>query len=363
MHSNNLTIGVAATGTVAISTNDLTLQPGGNLDVITGWTFNTNGFNLTVGGGATIAGTLNGSSGKLISVTGDTGCTGTIDLLNGDYTTNNLTLSGSLTASGSETITVNAALTMTGGTLGGLPTTTYTILVKTNWSRTAGTFNIANGTVQFTGTGTIAGPPGVGETFYKLVKGGTGTTTFNSTLTIMNSVFLNAGILADGGSFNLFLGTPANASMVTWDSQLGGTFNGGLGTGAVHFTNGEILINGNNTFWNFYADIAADSIGHPVTIYFQQGKTQTVSNNFHVLGTSTIAINLESDGSLFIVPKGFYNPPNHPTSTSATHGTSAELYTTVATQHDWRNSSHRLGKRPVELGQSDRRYPGSQLHR
>ena len=304
---NNLTIGVAATGTVAISTNDLTLQPGGNLDVITGWTFNTNGFNLTVGGGATIAGTLNGSSGKLISVTGDTGCTGTIDLLNGDYTTNNLTLSGSLTASGSETITVNAALTMTGGTLGGLPTTTYTILVKTNWSRTAGTFNIANGTVQFTGTGIIAGPPGVGETFYKLVKGGTGTTTFNSTLTIMYSVFLNAGILADGGSFNLFLGTPANAAMVTWDSQLGGTFNGG--SGAVHFTNGEILINGNNTFWNFYADIAADSIGHPVTIYFQQGKTQTISNNFHVLGTSTIAINLESAASLGIVPKGFYNPP------------------------------------------------------
>ena len=183
----------------------------------------------------------------------------------------------------------------------------------------------------------------------------------------MNSVFLNAGILADGGSFNLFLGTPANASMVTWDSQLGGTFNGGLGTGAVHFTNGEILINGNNTFRNFYADIAADSIGHPVTIYFQQGKTQTVSSNFHVLGTSTIAINLESDASLGIIPKGFYNPPNpqrpHRHKAYSVRTSPTGLYTTVATQHDWRNSSHRLGKRPVELGQSDRRHPRSQLHR
>ena len=128
----NLTIGVAGSGAVSISTDDLTLS--GNLDIISSWTFNTNALNLTVGGAATVSGTLNGSNGKLVSVTGDTTCSGTINLLNGNYTTNNMNLSGSLIASGSETITVN------GG-----------------WNRNGGTFTPVTSTVQFAGAGTITG--------------------------------------------------------------------------------------------------------------------------------------------------------------------------------------------------------------
>ena len=301
--------GVPPAKTVTIFGNDLTLS--GTLTVTANWIFGTGGQSLYVGGSVIVnatGGVLNGPpSSAQISVTGDTTVAGTINLNGGNYMTNNLSISGtgSFLASAAELITVKASLTMTGGTLDDTGATpTYTILVGANWSRSAGTtFNPRNGTVQFTntgpGTGSISGPSSA-ETFYNLAKSGAGTVTFNSNLTIISSVTLSAGTLLNGGAYTIYLGDPLNltpspafappASLgVVWQDSTpaGGVFSPGLGT--VNFINSHVVVEGNNTFYDFLANTT--SLGHAVTIYFQQGKTQTVTHTFNVIGTGVLATN------------------------------------------------------------------------
>ena len=240
---NNLTIGVAATGTVTISTNDLTLQ--GTLDVIAGWTFTTASLNLTV---------------------------------------NSITISGAVVVSTTEKITVSA-----------------------NWNRT-GTFTHANGTVQFSGTGSIAATGG--ETFWNLVKSGAATTTtYNSDLVVIGNITLSSGTLADGGTHKLTVGVQGTSpASITWDSTGGGTFSGG--TGSVHFDNTAIVINGPNTFYNFVCDVVADSLASPVTISFQAAITQIVTHDFFINGTAAVGVTLQSAAGVFTPP-----PPDDPSLT------------------------------------------------
>ncbi len=189
---NNLTIGVSGSGSVSTSTNDLSMT--GALDIISGWTFDTNLLNLAVGS-ATITGTLVGSNSKTITVTG-------------------------------------------------------------GWNRNGGTFTWNQSKVQFAGTGTVTGSSGT-ETFYDFVKSGAATnTTFTTNLVIVSSLTLSSGTLTDGGPFTITMGNQfGSPAIVIWDSSGGGTFS--AGTGTVFFYNTQNLVKGSNSFYVFWTDTSS----------------------------------------------------------------------------------------------------------
>ena len=124
---------IAAGANVTISTSDLVV---GNNLTVTG-TFGTNANNLTVAVNASISGTLNGSaSPKTISVAGNTTASGTINLNGGNYSTNDLTVSGvapaGLVALGSEFITVNGSLDFSAGGNNYTPVTSTVVMGGTS---------------------------------------------------------------------------------------------------------------------------------------------------------------------------------------------------------------------------------------
>ncbi|HVO39583.1 MAG TPA: FlgD immunoglobulin-like domain containing protein, partial [Spirochaetia bacterium] len=265
----NLTIGVAATGTVTIAANDLTLQ--NNLSVTSGWTFDTNGLSLNVGGSATVSGTLDGPNavGKSISVTGDTTCSGTINLRTSDYSTNNLTVSGvapaGLVASGSENITVNGSI---------------------DFSAAGNNYTPATSTVIMAGTATPVSlncPP-TEDPFYELTinKGALArTVTLTSDILVTHSVTITSGTLSAGTHQIEMQG-------IIWDnagSKTGvGFFNPGTGT-VLFTTTSTILIKGNNSWFDF------NCTTNGKTFQFEHLWTQTIIANghFNVLGSSLLS--------------------------------------------------------------------------
>ena len=97
--------------------------------------------------------------------------------------------------------------------------------------------------------------------------------TANAGLTIENTGTLNAG----DSKITLSNGT-------AWNN--GGTFNCGTGTVIVSGSGATIL--GNNTFYNFKCTTAG------ATVTFEAGKTQTVSGNFTITGSSGNEVQLTS---------------------------------------------------------------------
>ena len=97
--------------------------------------------------------------------------------------------------------------------------------------------------------------------------------TANAGLTIENTGTLNAG----DSKITLSNGT-------AWNN--GGTFNCGTGTVIVSGSGAKIL--GNNTFYNFKCTTAG------ATVTFEAGKTQTVSGNFTITGSSGNEVQLTS---------------------------------------------------------------------
>ena len=259
---HNLTI--SAAGTVAISTEALTV--GNNLTVSTGATFGTATFNLTVGGNLDSSGTLDGSSGKSISVTGNTTCAGTINLLNGSYTTNNLTVSGvtpaGLVASGSELITV----------LGNL-----------DFSAAGTNYTPVTSTIVMGGTATpvtLNSPPAE-DPFYELTinKGALGqTVVLASAITITHSLTITRGTLSAGSHLITMQG-------VIWDNV--GSYTGvgffNPGTGTVLFTTATtIQIMGDNSWYNFSCTTDGK------IFQFEHLRTQTIlaGGNFSVYAST-----------------------------------------------------------------------------
>ncbi len=211
--------------------------------------------------------------------------------------TGNLLISGGTLGLGVHNLSVGGNLTGNALTASGAEA----ISVGGNWN--VATFTFATTTVTFTGNGALQAA--AAGTFYDLVKTGGGTTTtFNLDLTIIRSLTLAAGTFADGGAHTITMGDqPSSPATVTWDSSAGGIFS--PGTGAVHFDNAGILISGSSTFHDFYAD--TNALTHPITISFPQALTQTVTNDFHVLGTAARAISLLSAGGVYPPPPG---PPS-----------------------------------------------------
>ncbi|WP_143593202.1 FlgD immunoglobulin-like domain containing protein [Treponema porcinum] len=118
--------------------------------------------------------------------------------------------------------------------------------------------------------------------------------TANAGLTIENTGTLNAGdskiTLSNGTAWNNGGTLNAGNSEITlsngtaWNN--GGTFNCGTGTVIVSGSGATIL--GNNTFFNFKCTTAG------ATVTFEAGKTQTVSENFTITGSSGNKVQLTS---------------------------------------------------------------------
>jgi fibronectin-binding autotransporter adhesin len=152
---SSLTIGSGGTGTVSISTNDLTMAD--TLTVTTNWTFNTSTRNLNVTGNVLVnsGGILNGSIDPAsIVVTGDTTASGAINLSGGNYTTNNLTVSGTVLALGTEILTVNGSTTLNGAGVLTLNGATSAVTGNTTVNAT-GTINLGPAGGTYTNGGAV----------------------------------------------------------------------------------------------------------------------------------------------------------------------------------------------------------------
>ncbi len=254
------------------------LNVGGDITIATGGIFGTNTFSLAVTGNADVSGTLTGSaSPAAISVTGDTTASGTINLNNGDFSTNNLTVSGvapanGLVASGAEIITVKENLDLSA--------------VGTNYTPASSTITMGDGTLN----GTINCPP-TEETFYELEisKGVLARiVSLQTDIIITHSLTIISGTLSAGTHTITMRG-------VTWDNQGSktglGTFN--PGTGTVFFTTtSAITISGSNSWYNF--NCTTD--GKAFT--FENLQTQTIlsGGNLTLLASGpTARITLTSD--------------------------------------------------------------------
>jgi len=98
----------------------------------------------------------------------------------------------------------------------------------------------------------------------------------------------------------------ANPPGVVWGTAPAGSFS--PGNGVVRFSHRWIIIRGNSTFYDFWCDTTAPA--HPIWIYFEQLMTQTVTHDFHIVGTGANRIQLMS-----LAKPTFYAspPPDDPT--------------------------------------------------
>ena len=239
---------VNSAGTVSILSDDLSL--GGNLSVSAG-TFDTNGTSLSVSGTATVAGTLDGSAAPdTITVTGNTSASGTINLNGGDFNGSGLTVSGTLVASGSETITLNGDL---------------------DFSAAGNNFTQSSSSVVMQGAATSLWAPE--ETFYDSSFTAAGTVTLQSAVTVGNDLSIGVGTTLNGNDFDIAVGR-------NWSNS--GTYSDGPGTIAtVSFIGtSAATISGNTIFHNFSCSAAGK------ILQFTAGTTQTINGSFAVTGAA-----------------------------------------------------------------------------
>ena len=249
----------------------------------------TNGGTITGGAGEvsfgstlTNDGTITGGSGELLfleSVTND----GTITAGN----------SGNDTAA----VTFSQEYAGTGGTLVGSDTDSTYIDFYGNTE--FGNVTVNKSSLRFMGSTAQTFTPN-GQSVNAVIFANTGGTTLNGSLTAdglitvsgilscgsSSAITSNAGLtIENSGTLNAGNSEITLSNGTEWNN--GGTFNCGTGTAIV---SGSATILGENTFYNFKCTTAG------ATVTFEAGKTQTVSGNFTVTG-STDKILLTSDNT------------------------------------------------------------------
>ena len=311
--SNNGTVAFTATGTIYTSTGFY------NLSKTTGGTTT-----YTAGAALSVANNLVVNTGTLVLA--DNAATQTVGL--------NLSGSGTLNASGilgGHVLSVGGYVGTSGNVLATLSAPVGTLNVGTDWDVTAFTSN--NGTVAFTGTGTIYTSTG----FYNLSKttGGTTTYTAGAALSVANNLVVNTGtlVLADNaatqtvglnlsgsGTLNAsgilgghvlsvggYVGTSGNV-LATLSAPVG-TLNVGSDWDVTAFTsnNGTVAFTGTGTIYTstgFY-NLSKTTGG---TTTYTAGAALSVANNLVVntgtlvladnAATQTVGVNLSGSGTL-----------------------------------------------------------------
>ena len=281
-----------------------------SLSVIGSTTLTTSGHNLSVSGNLTVPGTLDASGAGNVTVGGATvsfaggtytSGTGTFTLDGGAAQTlttnaNNLGAVATATAATNVTLADNASfssLAIAGSTT--VTTNGHSLSVSGNVTGAGALKAAVSESISVGGNWSIIGFTSATST---VTFTGTGaiqaaTTFYNITVAGTAVTTLQANIVIDNTlTLNGMLN--AGAFSITMNGNLwnnvGGTFNGGTGT--VTFLNASLLaINGNNSWYNFTCLIPGK------TIQFQHLMTQTIlpGGNFNVQGSSSNLITLTSD--------------------------------------------------------------------
>ncbi|WP_287046104.1 FlgD immunoglobulin-like domain containing protein [Treponema sp.] len=275
------TLTVSGTTTVSSGTkmNVKNADFGGN--VTNNGEISCGGGKVTFGSTLTNNGTITGGSGELLfleSVTND----GTITAGN----------SGNDTAA----VTFSQEYAGTGGTLVGSDTDSTYIDFYGNTE--FGNVTVNKSSLRFMGSTAQTFTPN-GQSVNAVIFANTGGTTLNGSLTAdglitvsgilscgsSSAITSNAGLtIENSGTLNAGNSEITLSNGTTWNN--GGTFDCGTGTVIVSGSGATIL--GNNTFYNFECTTAR------ATVTFEAGKTQTVSGNFTITGSSGNEVQLTS---------------------------------------------------------------------
>jgi hypothetical protein len=201
----------------------------------------------------------------------------------------------------------------------------HQITVGHDWTRDPlSFFRSRGGTVVFSNNGSIQSA----ETFYNLRKTSAGTTTaFNQNLTIVASLDIQSGTLAEGGGGSVRVITmgdqPATAehdaspATVLWNNAVGAA-GFSAGNGEVVFANAISRIQGDNTFWRFICDTTL--LSHGVVLRFQAQDEQTIASSFYINGTATKRIQLRSTSLRSTLVDFISPPPDDPDLTAGPPG-------------------------------------------
>ena len=277
-----------------------------NSMTITG-NFTSNGNTTLSSGTLTVSGMATVSSGAEINVnnadfsgnvTNDGKISGTTGILT---FSNDVTNRGTITAgnSGNDTaaVTFSQEYAGTGGTLVGSDTDSTYIDFYGNTE--FGNVTVNKSSLRFMGSTAQTFTPN-GQSVNAVIFANTGGTTLNGSLTAdglitvsgilscgsSSAITSNAGLtIENSGTLNAGNSEITLSNGTEWNN--GGMFN--CGTGTVIVSDSATIL-GENTFYNFKCTTAG------ATVTFEAGKTQTVSGNFTVTG-STDKILLTSDNT------------------------------------------------------------------
>ncbi len=193
--------------------------------------------------GGTIAGTIT------IRMTGSVG-SAPYTLTSSGVTLSNVAIQTANTIELGSDITLTGSMIIASGTLDASGSS-YDVSLGGDWDGTGGTFTPRNGTVTFTGTGTI-----YTETFWDFAVTASGTYTLGGAIVVSDDFLLNSGTLDVSGS-NYQISVAGD-----W-TRGGGLFNENSGT--VRFT-GTGAINDSDTFYNLVVTGGTRSSGVGVTV-------------------------------------------------------------------------------------------------
>ena len=268
--------------------------------------FTSNGNTTLSSGTLTVSGMATVSSGAEINVnnadfSGTVTNSGKISGTTGILTfSNDVTNSGTITAGNSvndtAAVTFSKKYAGTGGTLvGSAADSTY---IDFYGDAEFGTVTVNNSSLRFRGSTAQTLTPN-GQSVKAVIFDNTGKTTLNGSLTAnglitvsgilfcdsSSAITSNAGLTIENtGTLNAGNSEITLSNGTAWNN--GGTFNCGTGTVIVSGSGATIL--GNNTFFNFKCTTAG------ATVTFEAGKTQTVSENFTITGSSGNKVQLTS---------------------------------------------------------------------
>ena len=285
-----------ANGNTTLSSGTLTVS--GTTTVSSGAEINVN--NADFSGTVTNNGEIICGGGDVTfrgNVTNDGKISGTTGILT---FSNDVTNRGKITAGNSvndtAAVTFSKKYAGTGGTLvGSAADSTY---IDFYGDAEFGTVTVNNSSLRFKGSTAQTLTPN-GQFVKAVIFDNTGKTTLNGSLTA-NGLITVSGILSCDSSSaitaNAGLTIENTGTLNAGDSKItlsngtawnnGGTFNCGTGTVIVSGSGATIL--GNNTFYNFKCTTAG------ATVTFEAGKTQTVSGNFTITGSSGNEVQLTS---------------------------------------------------------------------
>ncbi|MEP3388412.1 MAG: T9SS type A sorting domain-containing protein [Reichenbachiella sp.] len=215
---NALTIG---TGTATVS-GDIVAD--GNY-LLAAITFTDAGL-LQVGGDF-----INSGNGAFTASTGTVEFNGSSAQVIGDFTYNNLIVSGSGEKTVAGVIDINGDFTLASGTT--FTAGSYTHTLAGDWINNGGTFNHAGSNINMDGAGQSIGGSNA-TTFNRLSLSGSGTKTFVFATTIAGNFSIDGTAVADLGTFT---GHTAAGLSLGGTSQVAGIWGHTNGTGVTHPNN------------------------------------------------------------------------------------------------------------------------------